>query len=200
MRRILKYRPSSALLIACLALSIALGGTAGAAVLVTGKQIKDGSVSGRDIANRSLTGNDVRDRSLTPLDFDGSVQGPAGPAGPQGPAGDKGERGPAGPSGPAGPAGPTGPAGPQGPSGVSGWEYRTVGRTLKGGRAARWKVDCLGGKKALGGGVATDGHPFFTRVLETAPAGAATGWGVAVRNEDSAALTAYAWVICASVN
>jgi Collagen triple helix repeat (20 copies) len=200
MRRILNYRPSSALLIACLALSIALGGTAGAAVLVTGKQIKDGSVSGRDIANRSLTGNDVRDRSLTPLDFDGSVQGPAGPAGPQGPAGDKGERGPSGPSGPVGPAGPTGPAGPRGPSGVNGWEYRTVRRTLSGGRAARWHVDCLGDKKALGGGVATDGHPFFTQVLETAPAGAATGWEVAVRNEDSAALTAYAWVICASVN
>ena len=199
MRRILNYRPSSALLIACLALSIALGGTAGAAVLVTGKQIKDGSVSGRDITNRSLTGDDVRDRSLTPLDFAGSVLGPAGPAGPQGQAGDTGERGGPGPSGPAGPAGPTGPAGPRAPSGVSGWEYRTVRRTLSGGRAARWQVDC-GGKKALGGGVATDGNPFFTQVLETAPAGAATGWVVAVRNEDNVAHTAYAWVICVSVN
>ena len=90
MRRILKHRPSSAMVIACLALSIALGGTASAALLVTGKQVKDGSIAGRDIANSSLTGLDVRDRSLTPLDFNGSVQGPTGAAGPQGLKGEQG--------------------------------------------------------------------------------------------------------------
>ena len=70
------------MMIACLALSIALGGTASAAVLITGKQVKDGSVSARDIANRSLTGLDVKDKSLTPLDFNGSVEGPRARLGP----------------------------------------------------------------------------------------------------------------------
>ena len=60
MRRILKHRPSSAMVIACLALSIALGGSAYAAVTVTGKNIKDGTITGRDVKNRSLDTNDLR--------------------------------------------------------------------------------------------------------------------------------------------
>ena len=221
MRRILRQRPSSAMVIACLALSIALGGTASAAVLITGKEVKDGSLSGRDIANRSLTGLDVRDRSLTPLDFNGSVQGPAGAAGPQGPKGDGGQQGPAGASGPqgpkgdrgeqglagaSGPAGPAGPAGTQGPSGVSGWEYRTARLDIPPpivGFSQAWQVECPAGKKPLGGGVSTTA-PHQTRVMETAPAttssGQAIGWGVAVRNEGPSKLSAYAWVICAVVN
>ena len=56
---------------------------AGAAQLITGRQI----------ANSSITGKDVKNKSLTQGDFKGSVrgprgaQGPAGPQGPQGPAG-----------------------------------------------------------------------------------------------------------------
>ena len=218
MRRILRHRPPPAMVIACLALSIALGGTASAAVLITGKQVKDGSLSGRDIANRSLTGQDVRDRSLTPLDFNGSVQGPAGP---QGPKGDRGQQGPAGASGPAGsqglkgdrgeqgPAGASGPAGPagrvgtQGPSGVSGWEYRIAARDVPGDFARAVQVDCPAGKKPLGGGASTT-HPGIARVHETAPAttssGQATGWRVVVGNELDITLTAYVWVICAVVN
>ena len=187
MRRILRQRPPSAMVIACLALSIALGGTASAAVLITGKEVKDGSLSGRDIANRSLTGLDVRDRSLTPLDFNGSVQGPAGTAGPQGPKGDGGQQGPAGASGPqgpkgdrgeqgpagaSGPAGPAGPAGTQGPSGVSGWEFRTAGVDINPRAAAshtQWQVNCPAGKRPLGGGVSVSA-PYYSQVQESAPA------------------------------
>jgi hypothetical protein len=64
MRRILKHRPSSAMVIACLALSIALGGSAYAAVTVTGTNFKDGTVTGRDVKNRSLDTNDLRALSL----------------------------------------------------------------------------------------------------------------------------------------
>ena len=39
------------LILAGLALVLATGGTAGAAAMITGKQIKDSSVTGRDIAD-----------------------------------------------------------------------------------------------------------------------------------------------------
>jgi hypothetical protein len=213
MHRILRYRPSSATVIACLALSIALGGTASAAVLITGKQVKDGSVSARDITNRSLTGLDVKDQSLTPLDFNGSLEGPrgaAGPAGPGGPAGSAGPAGPQGPkgeqgpTGPSGPAGPAGPAGARGPSGVSGWEYRTARMDVRsGGNWETWAVNCPAGKKPLGGGVSID-SPYWAQVQQSAPettlSGEAIGWGVSVRNDGYATFSAYAWVICAAVS
>lgn len=89
---------------------IALAGTAVAAKLITGKQVKDGS----------LTGKDVKDESLSAADFNGSVQGPKGETGPQGPAGPKGDTGPQGPAGPKGDTGAQGPQGPAGPQGNTG--------------------------------------------------------------------------------
>jgi hypothetical protein len=70
-------RPWLALLVAFVALSVALGGTGYAALVVTGKNVKNGS----------LTGKDVKDASLTARDLRGSVTGPAGPTGPSGPRG-----------------------------------------------------------------------------------------------------------------
>jgi len=76
-----------------LALLVALGGTATAAgVLITGKQVKDGS----------LTGLDVKDKSLRAKDFEGSVRGGLRPQGPAGPPGPQGETGPQGTVGPGG--------------------------------------------------------------------------------------------------
>ena len=83
----------SAHVLAAVALFVALGGTAmaqpGVRALITGA----------DVRNGSLTGKDVRDRSIRPVDLAPDVlrAGQQGPAGPQGPAG---ERGPAGPAGP----------------------------------------------------------------------------------------------------
>ena len=107
-----------------------VGGPAGAANLITGKQIKDGTVAGRDVANGSLTGADVRDGSLTRRDFGTLPQGPQGPGGPRGATG---ARGPAGPVGSTGAPGPTGPTGPQdfrglrGPNGDRGLVYNNAG-------------------------------------------------------------------------
>lgn len=84
MRRIKQFRPSAGMVVAVIALFAALAGTATAARLITGKQIKNNSVTGRDVRNSSLTGGDVRDRSLGPNDFSGSVEGPRGPRGPEG--------------------------------------------------------------------------------------------------------------------
>ena len=46
--------------VAYLALFAALGGSAYAAVTVTGKNIKNGTITGRDVKNRSLGTNKLR--------------------------------------------------------------------------------------------------------------------------------------------
>jgi hypothetical protein len=105
-RRHLKLkRPSPALIVSVLALSVALGGTGYAAVVlpansVGAKQIKRNAVTAAKVKNSSLLASDFRPGQL-----------PAGPTGPAGPAGATGPRGLEGPRGETGPAGPAGPAG-----------------------------------------------------------------------------------------
>jgi hypothetical protein len=71
------------MVIALLALLFALGGSATAAGLITGKGIK----------NSSITGKDVKNKSLTKKDFKGSVRGKTGPQGPKGDTGAPGTPG-----------------------------------------------------------------------------------------------------------
>jgi Collagen triple helix repeat (20 copies) len=101
-------RVSPAVVVAMLALFVALTGAAVAttSALITGKQIKD----------NSITGADVKNKSLRPNDFTGSVRGARGPAGPAGAQGPQGAQGPPGPTGPAGQKGDTGERGPEGPT------------------------------------------------------------------------------------
>jgi len=63
MMRILRRRPSPALVLAAIALFAALSGTA-YALTITGANVRDGSLTGADIRNRSLTQSDLRGRSL----------------------------------------------------------------------------------------------------------------------------------------
>jgi len=81
-----RLKLSPAMVIACVALAIALGGTSYAAV--------------QRLPKNSVTTYQVKDFSLLARDFKRG-QLPAGPAGPTGPTG---------PAGPAGPAGPSGSA------------------------------------------------------------------------------------------
>ncbi len=53
----------------CLALVFALGGTAHAAGLIDGGDVKNGSLTGRDVKNGSLTGKDLRDGSVHSADL-----------------------------------------------------------------------------------------------------------------------------------
>ena len=73
--------------VAYLALFAALGGSAYAAVTVTGKQIRDGTITGKDVKNRTLGTNKLSPQAVS------SLAGQRGPAGPQGP---EGRQGPAG--------------------------------------------------------------------------------------------------------
>jgi hypothetical protein len=89
---------------ATLALVFALGGSAYAAIRITGRNVVNGSLTGKDIKKRSVALDRLR----------GAL--PKGEPGPKGDTGPTGESGPAGVAGPAGDAGPTGPAGPVDPS------------------------------------------------------------------------------------
>lgn len=73
-------------------LLIATAGTATAAKLITGKQIKDGSISANDL-NKAVRAQLAK-------------AGTPGPTGPQGASGQPGADGKAGATGPTGPAGP----------------------------------------------------------------------------------------------
>jgi hypothetical protein len=113
---------SPAIVVALLALFVAMGGTAvSAGTLITGKQVKNGSI----------TGADVKNMSLTPRDFRGSVRGPHGPPGPAGPQGPTGPTGPTGAPGSVGPAGPIGAPGPVGPKGDIGPQGPSEARASK---------------------------------------------------------------------
>jgi hypothetical protein len=120
-------RPSPAMIVACIALLVALGGTGVAAVSQVAKnsvgtaqlknnavttpkiasnavqtaKIKNAAVTKAKIANNAIDSAKVVNQSLTRSDF-APGQLPAGPTGPQGPAG------------------PTGPTGARGPTGVIG--------------------------------------------------------------------------------
>jgi hypothetical protein len=95
------------MIVACLALLVALGGTSVAAVSQIKRnsigtvQLRNGAVTNPKIRNNSVTSAKVRNRSLLRSDF-APGQLPAGPTGPQGPAGAAGPAGPAGPAGAAG--------------------------------------------------------------------------------------------------
>jgi len=206
--------------VAYVALFAALGGSAYAAASITGAAIKDGTVTGRDVKNRSLGANKLSTKALE------SLASRPGPQGAPGPKGDKGEPGPAGlkgdpgakgatgsagPTGPQGPTGPTGPMGPQGPPGptlpgaISGYSYHTAGHTIGPDDWESWGVECPPGKHALGGGVAADGQLVgnirHSAIVSSAPTGAdARGWAVTYSNDfDEGKVTAFVWVICASV-
>ena len=111
MSPLLRHRPSPALVVACLALAVALGGTGYAAVT-----LPKNSVGTPQLRKGAVTGAKVKARTLGATHFKRGQL----PSGPQGPAGA------AGAQGPTGPAGPQGPAGAQEPPGLSDYEIVTV--------------------------------------------------------------------------
>ena len=200
--------------VAYLALFAALGGSAYAAVTVTGQNIKDGTVTGKDVKNRSLGKSKL---SATALGSLTGERGPAGPQGPQGPAGQRGPQGPAGPIGQTGPkgtdgaAGPAGPTGAQGSPGISGYEVVTTPVAYEvevpPGQPRDVSISCSG-KRVLGGGVAT--YPVTSNAQVTAsapynnPGFSGAGWTANVFNKATGqyatSFKAYAWAVCANVN
>ncbi len=148
------------MIVALVALFVALGGTATAAVLITGKQVKDGS----------LTGADIKKKSLTRGHFKGPLSpGPAGPKGDRGDAGQNGTNGQNGAPGAPGQGGTPGTAGMPGRDGTDGRDGTngtngTNGATnvivssaatgsVGAGESQRAFAACPSGQKATGGGI-----------------------------------------------
>lgn len=86
-----RLTPSASLAVAILALVVAMSGSAVAASLITGKQIKDGTIQIKDISKRAQTKLATKASAGAP--------GPQGPTGPQGDAGAQGSKGDTGAQG-----------------------------------------------------------------------------------------------------
>ncbi len=135
MRGISLRRPSPAMVVACIALAVVLGGTSYAAVLqiprasVGTAQLKTGAVTTKKLAANAVTGAKVRNGSLLKADF-GPGQLPAGPTGPQGPAG---------------------------PPGLSAVERVETTSPSNSTTSKSVQIACPAGKRLMGGGARTNG-------------------------------------------
>jgi hypothetical protein len=153
-----------------LLLGSAAGG-ASAALLITGKQIKDNTVTTKDIRNGTLT---TKDMSLTTI------------------AALKGARGPAGATG------STGPTGPAGSSGISGYQLVSNSAAVAAGTGSDGvTATCPAGKRLLSGAASWTDSLDGTQVDLDISTTAATGWGF---NSLTTADTLTVEVICATVS
>ncbi|MCW2816689.1 MAG: collagen-like protein [Nocardioides sp.] len=121
--------------------------------MITGAQIKNGTVTTADIKDGTLKTGDVSAAARAALKGQQGPVGAPGAEGPAGPAGATGANGPAGPVGNAGPAGASGPAGPAGPAGaagVLGYEVVTVQLAVAPNTPTSLPVQCPAGKRVLG--------------------------------------------------
>ena len=107
-----RLRPSPAMVVACIALAVTLGGTGYAATQLAPRN----SVGTLQVIDRSLLAKDFKQGQLPR-----GARGPAGPQGAQGAQGPQGAQGAAGPAGATGPAGPAGATGPAGPGSAIHW-------------------------------------------------------------------------------
>jgi hypothetical protein len=181
--RISVRRPSPALVVSCVALSVALGGTSYATVVsvprnsVGTAQLKNRAVTTKKLARNAVTSSEVKASSLLRSDFKPG-QLPAGPQGPQG------------------------PQGPAGPPGISALQRVDVTTPLSSVNSKTLLVDCPSPKKAVGGGARVLGNGA-SRVSITAnfPDSSGTQWDASAAEVTATAATwqLQAYALCATV-
>lgn len=143
-------RPSPALVISCVALTVALGGTSYATVLqvprnsVGPAQLKTAAVTSKKIAANAVTSAKVQNGTLLPADFKTSAL-------------------------PAGPVGPAGPAGPAGPPGLSGIERIETVSPSTSTTSKSVFLACPTGKRLIGGGARVNGGSPRVAILTSFP-------------------------------
>jgi hypothetical protein len=136
-------RPSPAMVVACLALAVSLGGVGYAAVTLPKNsvgtvQLKDGAVTSKKVRDHSLVGADLKRGVL--------LRGPAGATGAQG------AQGAQGPKGEKGDKGEKGEKGEPGDPAASGYQVVTGSSGLDASKRHFARASCPPGKRVLGGG------------------------------------------------
>ena len=172
--RISLRRPSPALVVSCLALGLALGGTGYATVLAVPKN----SVGTAQLKTGAVTTKKVKDRTLLRADFKPG-QLPAGPQGPQG------------------------PQGPAGPAGISGLQRVDVTTPLSSVNSKSLLVDCPAPKKAVGGGARVLGNGANrVSIVASFPDSSGTQWDASAAEVTATAATwqLQAYALCANVS
>jgi hypothetical protein len=166
MRNLRLHRPSAALVVSVVALSVALGGTGYAAIVLPAN-----SVGTKQLKKNAVTTAKVKNRSLLAADFKAGQlpAGATGATGATGPKGDKGEKGDPGADGATNVVVRESPSAPVAPAAI-------VSATAQ----------CLAGERATGGGYDVSGTgEFATFALDSQPtdaAGVPNGWTVKVNN------------------
>ena len=178
MRRIPLPRPTPGLVVGCVALAVALGGTSLAAVVALPRgsvgtlQLRSSAVTTKKLANNSVTSVKVRNGSLLASDFRAGHL----------------------------PAGPTGPQGPPGTPGVSGIETVNAASAVNSSTTRTISKQCPSGKHLLGGGAQLGGS-FTTVAIQRSFPDNDNTWTATAReitpNAGSWSLTAYA--VCGMV-
>jgi len=178
------------MVIACLALLLALGGTGYAAGL-----LPVGSVGTPQLKANAVVSSKVKDGSLLGRDFKAGQL----PSGPQGAPGQAGAQGPTGLKGDTGARGPGGAQGDPGPAGFSSLTYVQAdfgpfpAGTQYGGRA-----ECPAGNHAVGGGVfSQSGTAGDQAVNSSFPTDESTSWWVDVDNNSGGPLGFRVYAVCA---
>jgi hypothetical protein len=177
MRAMPKVLPSPAMIVACVALVIALGGVSYAAAVlpknsVGSAQIQKKAVTASKLHKNAVSAAKVKDGSLLAADFKAGQL----PAGQQGPKGD---------------------AGAPGAPGISGYQYvESPTVSVPQGQFGVAHVDCPAGKKVLGGGGGSESDAPITLL------GKYMGhdWAMAVRNDGAGPAYIVAWAYCANVS
>lgn len=205
------------MVVSCIALSVALGGTSYAAVTlpknsVGSKQLRTAAVATSDLRPNAVTTGKVRNGTLLAQDFKAG-QLPAGAKGDKGEKGDKGDPGTPGTPGTAGT-----PGTPGAPGVVGATVIRRIDHVLTDGQstaAGQGNIECAPGEKPISGGAnytpITHGDARFsgsgprtgTLAAPTVPTDgeAWTIWrGTAINpaGGDATAVTVRVYVICAT--
>lgn len=174
-------RPSPALVVACIALLVALGGTGYAASVLPRAsvgtiQLKNGAVTSLKVRNGSLALVDIRATERAKL------KGAPGAPGPKGDRGDKGDKG------------------DKGDVGLAAREFvEGANVTLPVNNTAFASVSCPAGKQVIGGGGhvfgAVAGAGYLWHSIPTSP----TTWRVGYKNTTASNATIRAWAVCAVI-
>jgi hypothetical protein len=142
-------------LIACIVTALCVGaGTATAASLITGKDVKNGSLTGADIKDGSVAGKDIKGGSVALGDLTPGVRALIAKAGTPGKDGTNGSNGSNGAAGAKGDKGDKGDTGPQGPAIPEDFSFTNASVELT---QAGAKFGPYGDGGAAGGSVRYDG-------------------------------------------